>query len=53
MKYLFVFLTILVIWIAQLVIAGFLEVTAERYDLYLITVGFTVLLFLLGFWRRT
>lgn len=51
MKYLFVLITIVVVWIAQLVTASFLD-TSARFELYMITVTFTFMLYLLGFLRR-
>jgi len=52
MKYLFVFISILVVWIAQLIIASLLPQTSDRFELYLITVIFTFMLYLLGFLRE-
>lgn len=52
MKYLFVFVSILFVWIAQLITASMISNTNDRFDLYLITVIFTFMLYLLGFWRR-
>ncbi len=52
MKYLFVFVTILIVWIASLIISSLLPTTEERLQLYAITMVFTVLMYLLGFLRR-
>lgn len=51
-KYLFVLVSIIVVWIAQLVIAAIIGDTNDRFDLYLITITFTFMLYLLGFLRR-
>ncbi len=52
MKYLFVFLSILAVWIAGLIVASLLGLTDERFQLYLIMVVFTFMLYLLGFLRQ-
>jgi hypothetical protein len=51
LKYLFVLISIIVVWIAQLAIASFLD-NGERFELYLITIVFTFMLYLLGFWKQ-
>jgi uncharacterized membrane-anchored protein len=51
LKYLFVLISIVVVWIASLVIASFLD-TGARFELYAITVTFTFMLYLLGFLQR-
>lgn len=51
LKYLFVLVSIIVVWIAQLAIASFLH-SGERFELYVITIVFTFMLYLLGFWKQ-
>ena len=51
MKYLSVFFTILLVWIAALLIAAF-RPTEAGMTLFLMTVGCTLILFLIGFAKK-
>lgn len=52
MKYLSVFITILLIWIAVILMAVSRHNTANVYELYLAVMVCTVALFLIGFSRK-
>ncbi len=49
MKYAFVCVTILLVWIAVIIIASLIESKAQIYDLYKLLVGFTLVFFFIGF----
>ncbi len=49
MKYASITLTIFVIWIAVVTIAALVDNTAQRFQLFLSLVVFTLILFMIGF----
>jgi hypothetical protein len=52
MKYASVFATVLIAWIAFIVMGAFIKKTGDVFALYILMVGFTVGLFLIGFGRK-
>lgn len=52
MRYASIFVTILLIWVAVILIAFTRDVSREIFHLYLGAVGSTVILFLIGFARK-
>lgn len=52
MRYASVFITVLIVWIAIIFIAALTGEAETTYDLYKITMIFTLGMFLFGFWRR-
>ena len=51
MKYLSIFFTVLLIWVASLLVVAF-RPEERSFELFAITLGCTVILFLIGFARR-
>ena len=52
MRYASVFLTILIVWIAIVIIAAIADDSEITLSLFYLTTGFVVMLFLFGFKRR-
>lgn len=52
MKYASVFLTILMIWVAVILIALTRHNTSEIFQLYIATMASTIILFLIGFSKK-
>jgi hypothetical protein len=53
MRYLFVFLAIIAVWIGVICVSTLPQTTDSRFSLYIAALAGTVTLFLIGFWRRT
>jgi hypothetical protein len=53
MKYLYVLIAIVAIWVGIICIAAIPQPTDSRYELYKAAMIGTGLLFIIGFWRRT
>ncbi len=51
MKYISIFFTVLLIWLAALVIVSFRS-NERSFELFSITIGCTVILFLIGFAKK-
>ena len=52
MRYASIFATILIVWIAVIFISLLSDSTDTVLGLYRLTIGFTLALFIFGFWRR-
>lgn len=52
MRYASIFITILIVWIAIVIIAAITDDTETTLSLYRLTTAFTLLLFIFGFWKR-
>ncbi len=52
MRYASVFITILIVWLAIIILAALNRDTTEIKELYLLTMCFTLGMFLFGFARR-
>lgn len=49
MKYAFVCVTIILVWVAVIIIASLISDRGQTYDLYKLLVVFTLVLFFIGF----
>lgn len=49
MKYASIFFTIVIVWIAAIIIAAIVDSTDQRLRLFILTTVFTLALFLIGF----
>lgn len=52
MKYASVFATILIIWLAVIIIALFVPSTGQRLQLFVLVTIFTLILFVIGFRKQ-
>ena len=52
MKYASVFATIVIVWLAVIIIALFVPQSSQRMELFLLVTFFTLVLFLIGFRKR-
>lgn len=52
MKYISIFFTILLVWIAVILMAFTRSSTNELFDLYLVVIVCTLVLFLIGFAKK-
>lgn len=52
MRYASIFFVVLVMWMAIVIIATLANDTDQTFQLYLMSMAFTLLLFLFGFTRR-